>query len=137
MQKSSPIPLSIFLFCFLLILVTGGWIKRNEILAELYFLRFQNAQTADVKCSNLLQILSVSPEKSLNSVIQQAYPQGQYNLKRSTLLGNKYAVVELRETTKWATLQKRLSDSSLQVVLFKKGSNGNFQVIYSCEKFLG
>lgn len=137
MKISLPIPLTIFILLFPLILAMGGWFSRDYILAASYFMRFQNAKTNDLKCGNLLQILRVSPEASLTSVVQQTYSNRQYKVKRGTLLWNKYAVAELKETTESVTSQKEWKGSNLEVVLFKKESHGNLQVIYSCEKLLG
>ncbi len=96
-------------------------------MAQFYFVRFQIAQTEESKCQNLLQILRVSPEANLNSVIQQVYPEGQYDLKQSTILSNQYVVAEIAEFDK----------SMVYVVLFKRELNGNLQIIYSVGKFLG
>lgn len=125
MKISLPIP--VYILLFLSILAIGGWWSRNYILAASYFMRFQNAQTDEAKCMNLLQVLRVSPHTNLNSVIQQTYPNRKYQIRRGTMLWSEYAVVELEQT----------AESNLEVVLLKKDSNGNFQVLYSCGKFLG
>lgn len=125
MKTYLPIPILILLF--LSILAIGGWWSRNYILAASYFMRFQNAQTDEAKCMNLLQVLRVGPHTNLNSVIQQTYPNRKYQIKRGTMLWSEYAVAELGQT----------AESNLEVVLLKKDSNGNFQVLYSCGKFLG
>ncbi|HAG82948.1 MAG TPA: hypothetical protein DCL61_17745 [Cyanobacteria bacterium UBA12227] len=137
MKMLSPIQVYSLVFFCLLVLLMGGWFNRNQILAQFYFMHFQRSQTDEVKCQNLLQILRVSPEANLNSVIRQVYPEGQYDLKRSTILFDKYAVAELQESARSVALQKEWKGSMLQVRLFKKQSNGNFQIIYSCEKFMG
>lgn len=127
MKILSPPQVSILLFFCLLVLLIGGWFNRNQLVAQFYFVRFQIAQTEESKCQNLLQILRVSPEANLNSVIQKIYPEGQYDLERSTILSNKYVVAEIAEFEK----------SMVYVVLFKKELNGNLQIIYSVGKFLG
>ncbi len=137
MKTSLPIPVFILVLLFLIILGMGGWLNRNYILATSYLIHFQNAKTDDVKCMNLLQILSVSPEARLNSVIQKSYPNNYYKVRRSTFLWNTYAVAELEETKKSITYHQESRGSTLKVILLKKEENGNFKTIYSCGKFLG
>jgi hypothetical protein len=137
MELPLKIPLPVFILFFLFLLLIGGWFNRNQLMVQFYFMRFQTAQSEDIKCRNLLQILRVSREANLESVIQRAYPEGQYHLRRSAFLLGGYAVAELEENAESVARQKEWKGSMLQVVLLQKKSNGDFQIIYSCGKFMG
>ncbi|HLP89703.1 MAG TPA: hypothetical protein VK184_14065 [Nostocaceae cyanobacterium] len=128
------LPIPVFILGLLLI---SGWLSRNYILANYYFMSFQNSQTNEVRCKRLLQVLNVSSRTNLNSIIQQTYPKNQYRIRRGTLLWNEYAIAELELTIQSVKSRLEWNRSTLEVVLLKKESNGNFQVIYSCGKFLG
>ena len=117
-----------------------GLLNSNKFWAWFYFTSFQLEQDEVVKCSSLLRVLTFSEEAHLNldSVIQRTYPDGQFNLSHSvTMPLSRYAIAELKQDNEWVNRQKVWEGGWVHVLVLKKKPNGEYDVIDTCQKFLG
>lgn len=117
-----------------------GLLNSNRFWAWFYFTSFQVEQDEVVKCSSLMRVLGFSEEAHLNldSVIQRTYPDGQFKLSQSvTMPLSRYAIAELKQDNEWVNRQKVWKGAFVHVLALKKKPNGEYDVIYTCRKFLG
>ncbi|AFZ10987.1 hypothetical protein Osc7112_6908 (plasmid) [Oscillatoria nigro-viridis PCC 7112] len=115
-------------------------LNSNKFWAWFYFTSFQLEQDEVVKCSSLFRVLGFSEEAHLNldSVIQRTYPDGQFKLSQSvTMPLSRYAIAELSQDIEWVNRQKSSVGAFVHVLVLKKKPNGEYDVIYTCRKFMG
>ena len=120
-------PIFITVIATLLLLLATGWLGKRWLLEQYYFNRFEKTEVKESRCQSLRKLLELSKKADLEAVVRQLCPEERCNAKRTGLLSDGYAVAEI--------LDERTS--VLQVVLLKKGPTGDFQIVFSCEKFLG
>ena len=146
---------AILLFILLSLIVLLGrhrWINRKEVLFQFNIMKVIMGINEETKCYALKEVLRLTQtrnldlsntaeysfEKSeLNLAIEQSYSTEDYEVRYSAIVSKEYAVAEIEESSNWVSRQKVWKGSVLQMVMFKKQSEGDFQPIYSCSKFLG